>query len=447
MLPIMTQHLTPEDYGSIGIIMAYLTAFEALQDLGLRMILTSSFFKYPSRFMWLWRKIFGVIQIWSVFFSFFLGVVFYFILPRASLQHYDLIVLTVIFPVALCDTTLLVGRQFLQLSKKPITLSLISVMSGIVVIIVNYISVVLLNKGFQGLLLGIFASSLFSLLCYSYIVFLKYKIWPDFKFSLRWLRKKLGISLPSIPHYFAGFLLNISDRVILSVLGISIGEIGIYSFAYNLGFYFSVLGKGFSQAVSPYLMEGNRLCSYAADNKSKLLCSFYQVSFLALALLLSIWSREFYVLFVINKDLKSAYVITILVFFSYTYFPSYAFLSMKIWYLEKTKYLSAITFGSGVLSVILNLFLIPFFGILGAAWSTFVSFMFMGYFGYLIKVLKPYFYVSYNWKQFLLITIFSLIFSLFIVESNIEFKVFITLVIIIFATYFIRKKRKLFVHM
>ena len=183
MMPIITKYMTPEDYGIIGIIMAYLAAFEAFKDLGLIMNLTNSFFKFPLRYKWIWQKIYGFIQLWSIIYGLLLALILWFIIPTVAMSNYVAITLLLLIPITFFDPTLMIGRQYFQLSKKPIPISIISVLASLVTLIVNYVSIVFYKQGYMGLLYGLFISSLFSMFFYTYYVCFNNKLRPNFDFT------------------------------------------------------------------------------------------------------------------------------------------------------------------------------------------------------------------------------------------------------------------------
>lgn len=420
--------MTPEDYGIVGIIMAYIVAFDAFKDMGLKVNLTNSFFKYPNRYQWIWKKIFGFVQVWSIIYGLALTGLLWLVIPDIAKSEFSIIALLIICPIVFFDPTLLIGRQFFQLSKKPIPISVISLLAGFVTIFVNYVGIVVYKQGYLGLLYGLFFSSLVSMLCYSYYVFIRFDLKPNFGFNWKWLKSKLKLSLPTVPHYYAGYIINVSDRVLLDFFNVPLKDIGMYSFAYSIGAYFSIIGKSYHQASGPFYMECYKKENLQGDQDAKEISYLVQFGMLFFAFIVSIWSKEIFGILANNDDLKSTYIIAIFIFFSYTYFPSYAFNGMKIWYKEKTKVLLKISVVAAVISIGLNLVLIPTVGYIGAAISTFLSMLYMGYGGFIFKDIKKLFYVEYNWKMWMGITIFLLWITIYIMDLEILFKFLISII-------------------
>jgi O-antigen/teichoic acid export membrane protein len=414
MMPIITKYLTPDDYGVTGIIMAYMAAFESFRDLGLRVVLTNSFFKFPAKFTWVWRRIHGFIQLWAIVYGLLLSLLLNFILPNQIEEDYWKIFMIVVVPIMFFEPVSSIGRDFFQLSKKPLPMSIISVFSGFITVISNYYFIVYQNLGYLGLLSGIFFSGFFSMLVYAYLVYFKNGLTPIWNFTPKWILSKLKISFPTIPHYYAGYIINLSDRVLLDLYKVPLKEIGLYSFAYSLGSYFSIIGRSFLQASGPYYMEFFKKNNREGELEAQKLSNLVQVFFLILAVIYGIWATEIFQLFAKNVELQSSYLISIFIIFSYTYYPSYAFISLKIWSSENTKRILKISVGSAIVSILINLVLIPFFGIWAAVISTLLSMLYMGYSGYFYNDISGLYKISLDKWIWPTVTVFLLIFIVFL---------------------------------
>jgi O-antigen/teichoic acid export membrane protein len=439
MLPIITKYLTPDDFGISALIMSYLAAFDAFKDLGMGVILNSSFFNYPNKFKFIWSRIFGVIQIWVIIFGFLLSFILYILLPSLVEKSFLEISLLLIIPIVFFDPLSLFGRLFYQLNKSAITVSLISLLAGLTAVASNYYFIVVLRFGYLGFLYGFLLSSLSTFLVYSYLVFFKIKLFPSFNFSFNWIIKKLKISLPTIPHLYANFVLNLSDRLILGFLNVPLSEIGKYSFAYSFGTYFSIIGKSYFQGSGPFIMEYYKQNSIEGDEKSRLLSYKSQIIFISLACIIGIWMKDIFSILVSNSQLRESYVIAIIVTFAYTYYPSYNYNSMKVWYLQKTKLLLRITFLASVFSIVLNFVLIPFFGILGSAIATLFSYLILGYSGFFIYKIRQSFKVNYRFVSFIIFTFVSLSISLSFRDSNSFVKTICSILFLLVLLFFYKK--------
>src|SRR3569833_143590 len=79
MLPVITPHLTANDFAVYGIVNAYLMALTALKDLGLGVVINNTFYQLPLRWKYLWRVLYGVLSLWSICYVALLLFVFFFV--------------------------------------------------------------------------------------------------------------------------------------------------------------------------------------------------------------------------------------------------------------------------------------------------------------------------------------------------------------------------------
>ncbi len=441
MLPILTQHLTAFDYGINGIILAYVAAFDAFKDLGLNVIVTNTFFKHPVKYVFIWKRILGFLQVWSIIYGVLLIPLILLVTPVEAFDNVIWIALLIVLPIMFFEPISNIGRHYFQLNKKPVSFVTISVTSSLLTILVNYITIVHFQLGYLGFLIGNLVAAANSFLIYFYLVYVKFKIIPSLKFSYKWIRKKLLVTLPTIPHFYAGYLLNVSDRVLLSLFHVSTAEIGLYSFAYSIGTYFSILGKSYWQASGPFYMEYFRKENIEGDKQARKMTYYVQAGVLLIAFLLSLWIKELFVFIARNEELRNSYYIAIPVIMAYTFHPIYNYNGMKLWYYEKTKTLMKISVVAGILSVCLNLILIPVLGVFGSALVTFISYLYMGYGGFLLKDIRKLFSVDFHPILWFSLTVMLSTLVYLIKDINIAYKILITitLALSIFAFSILKK--------
>lgn len=432
--------MTPLDYGISGIIFAYVAGFEALKDLGLRVGLTNSFFKFPDRYKWVWKRILGIMHVWSVFYSIILACLIGVIIPTEAQENRSLILFFVVFPFLVLDPPISIGRYYLQYSKKPVPISIISASTGLLTVFCNYYFIVIEHWGYMGLIAGQFFAQCLSFVCYAYLVYGKLNLQPSLQFNKRWVRKQLIIALPTIPHFYAGYIINIFDRILLDWFQISIEQIGMYSFAYSFGTYFAIIGKSFQTASGPYYMEHNREENLSGDQKNKRLTEISQLGMLLLAFSLVLFLPEIFTLLVKNNELRQTYTISAIIIFAYTYFPMFSIIGMKQWYNESTKLMLSTTVGAAVVSIALNLLLIPIIGILGSAIATLIALLFMGYFGHFYPKIKVQFNILPKAGWWIAITSVLMVLSFCLMELNWLIKGFILFILLACTTMLFYKR-------
>ncbi|MEM6804834.1 MAG: polysaccharide biosynthesis C-terminal domain-containing protein [Bacteroidota bacterium] len=389
ILPIITQDLTTTDYGVAGVVYAYLAALEAFQFLGLRLSLSNGYFHHKMQYKWLWRQIHGFVSLWSILFAVIVGLILYVGIPDEAVENRPLIILLHIIPIILFNVSSECGRLYYQLSQNPVPLAVQVALVGFIMVFMNLYLISYQQMGYMGWFWSRFTGAFISFLFFFYPLYIKRKLIPIFNFKWRLIKEKLKLALPMIPHSYGSYLLHASDRVVLDLLQVNVSRIGIYNLAGNFGNYFNAFVNGSGMAADPMIAEYYKnLPRKTGFSITRDFIFLWQVLILIFSFLVCLWFKEIFSILIRNDELQEAYALAIIVIMSYNYRPLYAGFTTKLFYYEKTDKLWRISFGAGVINVLLNLAFIPFFGIEAAAISTFISFLLLGILGYYLKEYK-----------------------------------------------------------
>jgi O-antigen/teichoic acid export membrane protein len=426
-LPIITKDLDAVDYGVYGTVLAYTTAFSVLSLLGLRLILVNSFYHYPGQHKWLWKQVYGFLNLWNLFFGFFIGLVLFYIIPKEAQENLWLIVLLNVIPIIFFGATSTMGFTYYQLKQKPIHVALRSAIFGFLGVACNVFFISYLKLGYMGWFWSLFIVAILNSISYWYPLHFILGLKPIYNFKWRLIKKSLKVSLPIIPHHYSNYLLDSSDKVIMDLKNVSTADIGKYNAAYSIGNLFSSLSIAAGNAITPLM---NDRYKNNDDIGARKLIFNLQVLFITLTTISSIWMKEFFYLMINNDVLNKVYPIAIIIIMSYNYRPLYLGFVSKFFYLEETSYLWKHTFTSGLINVLLNFVFIPIFGFEAAAYTTFFAFMYMGFVGFSLKFYKKIKSVEY-YPIYWFISIVSLtIISYFVVEFNVVSKIIISIFIL-----------------
>ena len=424
VLPIITKDLTEIDFGVSGTLTAYTTAISALSTLGLRVILTNSYFKSPNHYKWGWRQIYGFLNLWNIIYAFILGILVYFAVPEVAHENLWLIVLLNTLPFILFGQTGVIGRQYYQLNQKPMPIAIRSLGFGLLTTILNVLFISYYKMGYMGWFWATFISLILSNASYWLPLNTTLGLKPIYNFKWRYLKNSLKVGLPTIPHYYGSYLLNSSDRLVMDQIKVSTGDIG----KYNVANTFSVLAEGFSTAVGwavgPLLNK-----NYKDQNltQARDLIFMLQIIFFCVTFIPSIWLKEIFSLLIKNDELSKMYPLGIILLMSINYRPMYFGANSFLFFYEKTQKLWRITFIAGGANVFLNIILIPFFGFEVAAYTTFIAFLYMGYAGFFFKDFKELNGENYRPWFWFIATILLLFLAYFIVEISVLYKILISI--------------------
>jgi O-antigen/teichoic acid export membrane protein len=432
ILPLITPFLTPEDYGMFGLLMAYVQGLSFLADLGFGVLFQNSFFKNNEGYKEDWKKYLGFQWLWKMLY----GILIAFIISFVFYNELDttVLVMTIVLislPQMFFTLTNSVGMKFCQYTDNHKGVYTISLITGVLAVLTTFVSVYFFKLGFLGWLISQFIVSLVSFFYFSNMLYRKEKILPRLNFNIKFLKQSFKIALPIIPHSYSNYLLNTSDRVIMDLMKVPMDKIGLYNVAYSFGNYFAAFNNAVNTVVSPIYFK---LFASKDSNASKLVrqITFVWMSFiLVAAFILCLWLSEIFTFLYRNPDLLKAYPYAVFIIFSLAYRPMYVAAVDKNIFLENTKGILKISVVAGIGNVVLNLLLLPHFGIQGAIVATFVCYLYMGFAGYFIPSIKKNIEgAHYPLLWFLLILGLSIV-SYSIVDILIWWKVLITILVLL----------------
>lgn len=203
-------------------------------------------------------------------------------------------------------------------------------------------------------------------LCIAYYFLGKRKV----EIHLSYWKYCLQMTLPLVIHSLSGILLAQSDRIMLmSTKGEEV--VGVYSFCYTIALPISVVAGAINSAWTP---EYYSLMHMGKDKEIEehynrqmflitgICCGYIMVSPEILKML-SV--RDYW------EGIGVISLVIISYFFNFLYFfpANYEF------YNKKTKYIAGSTVGAAVLNIVLNYFLIPEYGMFGAAIATILAYV------------------------------------------------------------------------
>jgi O-antigen/teichoic acid export membrane protein len=237
ILPFVTPHLTPFDYGVMGLLTAYLSLITVFESLGLKVVFVNSFFHNRSKYMLIWRQLFGFISIWSLVYMIIPSIVIYYILPQ-EIRHLTWIVISLkVMPSFFINQINLIAPLYFQLRQLAKPVFFATVLNGLTTIFITWYSIAILKMGFMGWIYAEFISSITIFIFYVFLFMLRKRFYPIFNFKWKRIKKSLKVSLPMIPHFLSTSALKSSDRLIMDFLNVSKSNIGLYSLAGNFENY------------------------------------------------------------------------------------------------------------------------------------------------------------------------------------------------------------------
>lgn len=438
LLPYLTPYLSKTDFGIWGTVMSYTLLFSAARDMGMIAPMVNTFYQHPTKWKWVWRQIYTFLFLFGILYTLLQLVVLYWIMPDEASSNQLSVLILIGIQSLFFDVPNQIGSRFLQLSERPITLSLISMISGFIAIGTQLYYVIILKQGYMGWFYSTFFATLFSAICYT-ILINKNNINPIKALRIRHLKAKIKLSLPMLPHNYSSYLLGASDRMVMNINNVNTQHIGLYNVAYMWGNYVDILGNAIGMAVGPMYLRLFADKQANAEVKIYHLTQFLQVLFLIGPFILSLWAKELFGFFIKNAELQTAYDISIIIIMGYSYRPLYWNVINRLQFHNFTEELWKVSLVGGLINLILNLIFIPIFGYKAAVVTTFISLMYIGFSGFYLKKYKSLDHNNYSqliW--FILIILFTAFAYLF--RDISPFSKFIISIMVLMASFIYIKK-------
>lgn len=271
--------------------------------------------------------------------------------------------------ISVLNTSFLSFFRTFQQMKLFSILSLVQ--TYLAVAVVTYL--VLSGYGVTGAVFGYVIAQFVALLLA--VVFVVHEIgfkFPEFKN----MREYLSFGIPTIPVALSSWLVDLSDRfLILFLLGTVF--VGYYSPAYTLGNVILMFGAPFAFLL-PALLSFYYDQEKIGEVRKHLNYSFKYFMLISVPAVfgLSILSKPLLTLLTTPEITQNSYFITPFIAIGSFLFGIQGIISQILVLEKKTKILGSRWIAAAVLNICLNILLIPYYGIIVAAISTLVTYMF-----------------------------------------------------------------------
>ncbi|MCX6150414.1 MAG: oligosaccharide flippase family protein [Ignavibacteriales bacterium] len=183
----------------------------------------------------------------------------------------------------------------------------------------------------------------------------------------------IRFGIPLIFGSLAMMLLNVSDRYILK-LYTNYATVGLYDLGYRIaGVLNMFLIMPFTLALMPLAYQ-----FYGKDGDKRYytkIMTYLTFILVWAGLALSMFGKEIIKVFALNTQYWNAYHVVPIVVFSYVFFGMRIVASLGMFLTKNTKYVAYTTTAASLFNIGLNFWWIPIFGMMGAAYSTLISFV------------------------------------------------------------------------
>lgn len=373
-IPIFTNLMAPNDYGSLSVYMSLISMLTVLLGLNFHVPIRRKYYEKTN------KKEFNIFVnsiINYVVLNILLIIGFTFILKKYILIAFNLDIKLLLFGItsSIFSISIQYYLEFLQASKQSLKFVKISVSKTTLQIMIAIILMMNMKKDlYYGRIYGLIIINII----YTIYSLCKIYTFGNFRIRKKDIKYSLLIGVPLIPHAVSHLILGQSDRLILNQIKGSY-EVGIYSFAYNLGMIITVINVSLSRVYEPFFYK-----NYQEKNLKiikKVSKKFLKINcFIAIGIIL--FSKEVIKIIAPLSYLKAIEIIPIIIL-SYVLLFVYMFYINYAHFYKKTIYISIFTFISAGINIVLNYMFIPKFGYIAAAGSTLICYFLLTIFHYI----------------------------------------------------------------
>ena len=408
LLPLYTNVFTTEEYG----IYALAYAFTGFVMIAYRYGMDSALMKYyidaeGENKKTYFTTIFSVQTFTSLIFSLVLFLAAGVLAPIfLGGEHKQLMQFVTI--ILFLDALWMLPMLILRANEKPRQYISFSLLNVILTMVFNIYLVVFLKMGITGVLVGnIIASGTLLLATLPIII-------RNFSFkavSRSALQEVLKFGLPFFPAGIFTMVMELSDRYLLEWLA-DTAAVGLYSAGNKLGMFGLLLVMGFNMGWTPYFLKKGK--DVDAPQTFARVSTYFLGLVGGFIVLISLWIDQLVQFRIGDATLfgeefwpSTQVVPTILL--GYYFFGFYVLQLPGVFMTKKTKWVPVFRGTGASLTVLVNILLIPVFGIIGAASAKAIAFFGMS--AAILLFNQKHYPIPYRWRGIL----FPVVFLLFII--------------------------------
>lgn len=364
LLPFLTSNLSTDAYGKLSLLQVFQTILMPFVLLNFYGLVTIEYSKMKSTVFNSFISSISLVPICGFFFVSLIVLIFnerfacYLNVDKYWIFVSPFYILLQAFPLLL--------PVIFQASKNVKKYALFKISLSIVNIISTIFFIAFLGFGWEGRIFAlIFTQTVFSIVA---IIIMFRANFISLSFDVEYVRQALKFGIPLIPHTLSGTLLVSADRLVLAKY-LSADFVGIYTVSFQIAFVVSLIASSVNQAWVPELFE---LLNNKPDmiKKRKIVKQSYLLILLMFAIsLASIAVIPLIYKVFVNERYHDGVTVARLLAIAFFLQGTYFMFTNYIFYSKKTHILSGLTLISAISLLALNYFLVPYFGILGSAYS------------------------------------------------------------------------------
>lgn len=426
LLPLYTHYLLADDYGFIDLVQTYLFLFVPI----LTLRIDSAIF----RFLIDNRNNNGYIKknITNILFLAFCCIIFS-VGGLLILNHFIKIKYFIYISANLI--LLMLSSVLLPILRglgKNKDFSVVSIVTGITMLISNIVLITFYKVGAESILIS---SAIANFIGVGYIIYIvdlnKYCNFIEVDKNI--IMDILKYSLPMIPNSLSWWVVNVSDRTIISII-LGTGMNAIYSvsckFSNILNSALSIISMSWQESASLHINDEDKDI-YFSLMINKIFMIFACASLVIIAFLPFIFNV------VIGVEYFESYSYIPLLLYANSWNVMIGLLGSIYIALKKTKDIAVTTIFSALINLVINILMIRSFGLYAACFSTLIAYISMSIYRYIDC--QKYIKLKLNITDILIYTILFIFVSVIYIYGDLMLYI-LNIPIIVFYCYLINKK-------
>ncbi|MDX1672629.1 MAG: oligosaccharide flippase family protein [Balneolaceae bacterium] len=387
LVPFHTDVFRPAQYGIVGLVYAGIAFLNVIFTFGME----SAYLRY-AKDREASRDVFKTLQLGLLGFASLLVLLLWLLapalMPVMSLDAADRPIYLMMLGILWFDTLSIIPFAELRLVRKSLLFAALRTANVLINLILNFYLILALNWGIE----AVFAANLAASGLTTAVLW----VVTARRFSGRWdqglFRRALSFGMPFVPAGL-GYVVNemldrlflnhyISDRVVTALYGIQYTPeaiVGVYNACYKLAVFMLLFIQMFRMAWQPFFLR------HSDDPDAKLLYRdvfrYFNVAAGLLFLTVALFVEEIVQIripvldaYIIGEEYWMGLGIVPLLLGAYWFHGWYMNFSAGIFISEKTGILPKITLVGAGITIVANLIMIPFLGMMGSAWATLMSY-------------------------------------------------------------------------
>ncbi|WP_342330321.1 oligosaccharide flippase family protein [Pedobacter sp. FW305-3-2-15-E-R2A2] len=367
LLPILTQYLSPTDYGITSYTTTIMTFIFVIASLSLNTFLLRNY--YLEKTEEGRKEIIGAVFVFICLFNLALLLIQLLVFPVAikgfgiNVPFYPFFLLAIINNFF--DVISIIPLVLYRIKENPKAFVILSLSKVILQFLLTYLLVVKMNEGLLGSYMARLYVNIPFALIYCYIIYRN----GVFVFRIDKIKAALAFSLPLLPASLSYLIVSVSDRIILERF-IPLNKLGIYSVAFTLSLALNIVIQALYKTFEQIIFKKHH--DEGFNDLNLKLFKVFSIFVICGGLAISIFSQEIFTIiasenFFVGHELVPAMVVAVSITGLNTYLGTLLIAN------DKRKLVAVLTTISAVLCIALNLIFVPFFGYWGSIYSTILA--------------------------------------------------------------------------